>query len=158
MAKEIPIRCYGVSLIVCRKNRRASEILLLKRAPRYNGQWCQVAGGIEPGETAWQAAVREMKEETALVPERLYSADLLEKFYEMDKDAIWIAPVFVAFVPFRCSVVLNHEHTEYRWLSYRAALAMLPFPGQREILRAVRASFLKRRPATVLEIEVSSNP
>ncbi|WP_312882971.1 NUDIX domain-containing protein [Rhizobium etli] len=29
-----------------------------------SGEWCQIAGGIEHGETAWQAALREAKEET----------------------------------------------------------------------------------------------
>jgi dATP pyrophosphohydrolase len=129
------------------------ETLLLKRAKSQIGQWCQVAGGIESGETAWQAALREIREETALLPERLYSADLLERFYEIDKDAVWIAPVFVAFVKPADKVTINEVHTEYRWLSIRRALSLLPFPGQREILRQVRESFVRRMPPDMLQIQ-----
>jgi dihydroneopterin triphosphate diphosphatase len=156
MNHEIPIRCYGVSAIVVREHRKA-PFLLLKRAAVSNGQWCQVAGGIESEETAWQAAVREILEETALVPERLYSADLIENFYEVGKDAVWVAPVFVAFVKAAATVIINHEHTEYRWVSVRTANAMLPFPGQRDILTKVDAAFVKRTPIEVLRIKQYSS-
>jgi dATP pyrophosphohydrolase len=152
MPKEIPVRCYGVSAIVLRKNGRKNEVLLLKRATSSFGQWCQVAGGIEPGETAWQAALREIREETTLVPERLYSADLLEHFYETEKDAIWIAPVFVAFVGAGAKVQLNHEHSDYRWISFRKAIALVPFTGQKEILQNVERAFTKQEPLELLHI------
>ena len=151
MPKEIPVRCYGVSAIVLRRRLKV-ETLLLKRVRSFNGQWCQVAGGIESGETAWQAALREIREETQLVPETLYSADLLERFYEIEKDAIWIAPVFVAFVKPDAEVSINEEHSDYRWMSFRKALSILPFPGQREILRRVQESFVRRKPLDLLQI------
>lgn len=62
------------------------------------GIWCQIARKVEGGETAWQAALRELYEETDLAPDAFCSADICEQFYEADRDAITVAPVFVAFI------------------------------------------------------------
>lgn len=49
-----------------------------------------------------------MYEETNLASKRLYSADICEQFYEADRDAISILPVFVGFVDADATVVINH--------------------------------------------------
>ena len=46
--------------------RREGELLVLRRAPERLGYWSLVSGGIEPDETSWHAAVRELREETGL--------------------------------------------------------------------------------------------
>lgn len=115
---EIPIRSFLASLVAVRKTEAQYEILLLKRTQTLIGEWCQVAGSIEEGETAWQTALRELYEETGLQPNALYSADTCEQFYEADRDAITIAPVFVAFIDNSATVILNHEHSDYRWVSF----------------------------------------
>ena len=40
-----------------------------------------VSGGIEQGETATAAALREIREETGLSPSTFYLADAVETFY-----------------------------------------------------------------------------
>ncbi len=77
---EIPIRAFLVSLVVLRKTDARHEVLLLERTQTLVGEWCQVSGSIEEGETAWQAALRELNEETGLKPGALYSADTCEQF------------------------------------------------------------------------------
>jgi dATP pyrophosphohydrolase len=48
--QEIPIRSFGVSVIVLKNKTQSATILLLKRAERFlHGQWCQIAGGIKIG-------------------------------------------------------------------------------------------------------------
>ena len=60
-------------------NRKNKEIrfLLLKRAKTkiYEHLWQGVAGKIEAGETSWEAAIRELKEETGFEPVRMFVAD-----------------------------------------------------------------------------------
>ncbi|MFK0683034.1 NUDIX domain-containing protein [Ochrobactrum sp. BD67] len=59
----IPAKVHGVSLI-CRRERR---FLLVERGKEPWKGWLAFPGGsIEPGETPQQAAIRELKEETAL--------------------------------------------------------------------------------------------
>ena len=136
-----------------RKARTEYDVLLLRRTTRLIGEWCQIAGAIEEGETAWQAATRELSEETGLHAKELYSADICEQFYEADRDAITIIPVFVAFVDASQQVVINREHSEFCWVSFDKAVEMVPFAGQRHVLRHVEREFAKRQPSSHLRIE-----
>ncbi|WP_138935487.1 NUDIX hydrolase [Roseovarius arcticus] len=149
---EIPIRSFLASLVAIRKTEARHEVLLLKRTQTLIGEWCQVAGSIEEGETAWQTALRELNEETGLKPSALYSADTCEQFYEADRDAITIAPVFVAFIDASTTVSLNHEHSEYRWVSFGKAIEMVAFGGQRRVLSWIEDEFVKRTPSKHLLI------
>lgn len=152
---EIPIRSFSIAVVVLREVAGEAEILLLRRNHSLVGEWCQIAGAIEDGETAWQAALREMKEETGLVPKHLYSGDVCEEFYEADRDAITIAPVFVAYVDYDAPVVLNAEHSEYKWVSLEWAEDMVPFGGQRRVFRHIRQEFIIRDPSPHLKITVT---
>ena len=153
---EITIRARMASLVVLRGVGAECEVLLLRRAQTLAGTWCQVSGGIEEGETAWQTAVRELAEETGLTPASFYSADTCEQFYEAGRDAILLAPVFVAFVDENAKVVLNEEHSDYRWVSFADAVEMVTFGGQRRVLRWVEEEFVRRAPTEHLRIELPS--
>lgn len=149
---DIPVRCSAVSLVALRRTASGHEVLLLRRTRTLRGTWCQVAGAIEPGEAAWQAALRELDEETGLRPSALFSADICEQFYEPDRDAISLLPVFVALVPEEQGVVLNPEHDAFRWLSFDEAIGLVPFAGQRHVLRHVEQEFVRREPSPLLRI------
>lgn len=141
-----------------RTTTREHEVLLLRRTGTNAGEWSQIAGSIETGETAWRAALREMREETGLVPDSLYSADLCEQFYEIGTDSIWVAPIFVAYVDSEAAVRLNEEHSAYCWTSIGRAVDLLPFPGQKTMLMHIRHWFVEREPPRLLEIDTSGVP
>ncbi|MDP9587804.1 UNVERIFIED_ORG: dATP pyrophosphohydrolase [Shinella zoogloeoides] len=149
---EIPIRSFGVSVVLLRKAKSETEVLLLRRNHTLVDEWCQIAGGIEDGERAWETALREVKEETGLDCDRLYSADICEQFYEADRNAITMFPVFVGFVDAEAAVTINHEHSGFRWVSFASALTMVPFAGQRHVLRHVEAEFVHLQPVQHLLI------
>lgn len=149
---EIPVSAFIVSCVVLRMKGDLHEVLLLKRTQSLAGTWCQIAGKIEEGEAAWQAGLRELREETGLVPDRFYSADICEQFYEPDRDAITIAPVFVAFVDAAAQVALNHEHDAFMWVGFEEAREMVDFGGQRRVLRWIEDEFVTRAPSQHLLI------
>jgi dATP pyrophosphohydrolase len=150
--QDIPIRSFAVSVVVIRRSTADAEVLLLRRTRSLAGEWCQIAGAVEPGETAWQAALRESREETGLVLERLYSADICEQFYEADRDAISLLPVFVGIAAPDAAVRLNPEHSAFRWVGFGEAAGMVPFAGQRHVLRHVEREFVAREPSRWLLI------
>lgn len=147
---EIPIRSVAVSVVVLKPNGSEHQVLLLRRTRSLIGEWCQIAGAIEEGETAWQAALRETREETGLALARLYSADICEQFYEADRDAISLLPVFVGYPRPGDVVRLNAEHSEFRWVKFDEALQMVPFAGQRDVLRHIEREFVAREPNRLL--------
>lgn len=89
---------------------------------------------------------RENKEETGLTLQRLYSADICEQFYEADRDAISLLPVFVGFAGSTETVRLNAEHSEFQWVPFDQAVNMVPFAGQRNVLRHVQKEFVEQEP------------
>ena len=78
---DLPMRCRAVAVVVLRDT---GQVLLLKRSKGFlAGHWCQVTGSLEEGETAAQAAAREVMEETGLRPLKLYTADFCDHFYNL---------------------------------------------------------------------------
>ncbi|MDF4853379.1 NUDIX domain-containing protein, partial [Vibrio parahaemolyticus] len=127
----IPIQATHVSGVVISRIDGVDKILLLKRVK--GGYWCHVAGGVEAGETGWQTILRELKEETQIDHVELHKADFLEQFYEAKENRILVIPCFVLFCPPNQPVVLNEEHTEYRWCSLEEAKQLTPFANQHHL-------------------------
>jgi dATP pyrophosphohydrolase len=128
-----------VSLVDVYVLRRASEglrCLALRRAAggRCPGSWETVHGHIEEGERPWEAATRELEEETGLTPERLYNLSRVETFYQHRKDEVALVPVFVAFVPPEAPVRLGSEHDSFEWLAPADAGARFAWPRERRAL------------------------
>ena len=122
---------------IARQTDQGIEFLLLLRsdAKIYAGTWRMVGGKLKDDETAWQAALREVKEETSLDVRSLFTVPYVNRFYEWRHDRINDIPVFVALVG-DGDPVLDDEHTDFAWLSASKAVEKLSWPGQREGLMA----------------------
>ena len=112
--------------------------LVLKRAKTkmYEHIWQGVAGKIEDGETSWEAATRELKEETGLAPIKMFVADHVSKFYETNGDRINLVPVFGIEVDSN-SVKISQEHCDYKWVDLNGSLDLLVWRGQKEAVQVV---------------------
>nr|WP_246729074.1 NUDIX domain-containing protein [Rhizobium leguminosarum] len=91
-------------------------------------------------------SVARVREETGLICDFLYSADICEQFYEADRNAISMLPVFVGVVDAEQTVSINDEHSEFQWVSFAEAMEMVPFAGQRHVLKHIEAEFVNREP------------
>jgi len=122
------------------------EFLLLKRSPDeyYPNFWQMVSGKIKENETAYNAALRELKEETNLIPVKLWVAPTVNSFYAPDKDYICVLPVFAAKVKYDCEVKLSKEHTDYKWVNPEEAKQLLAWNGQRESVDVIIDYFNNR--------------
>lgn len=102
-------------------------------------------GGVEPGENAVATARRELREETGLEAETLYTAGYLDAFYDPVKDKIVHVPFFVA----RCEtgdVVVDPAHDAHRWAGFEETERLLTFAAQRRVLPEIRRSFVDGDP------------
>ncbi len=109
------------------------ETLLLRRSPtvRCTGAWESVHGHIEAGETAVEAADRELFEETGLTVQRLYNLSRAEFFYLHHTDEVALIPAFAGIVDPAAAVILSAEHDDYRWAGITEALGVLAWPRER---------------------------
>ena len=145
---NIRVNCSVASAVILEQNAQNPKVLLLRRSSaQLRNEWCHVAGGIETGETAWQAALREIDEETGLSVRRLFSGDYTEQFYDVERNVIQIVPAFVAFVDSSQPVRLNSEHSEFRWVTFAEATQMVPFGSQRRLYEEIRGEFVEREPS-----------
>jgi len=135
------VTTFRVTFVDVYPLRRAGstlEVVALRRAPggRCSGAWEVVHGSIEEGETPHQAALRELREETGLAPERLYNLSRVETFYRHRVDEVAFIPVFAAFVQ-DPAVRLSSEHDAFEWLSFPAARERLAWPRERRALKDI---------------------
>ena len=127
-----------VDVFVIRAVGARWKVLLLRRGAgtRSPGSWEVVHGRIEPGEKPAEAARRELREETGLEVERLYSLTV-NPFYLAASDTVQLAVAFVAFVG-SPHVTVGEEHDAYEWLSVAVATKRFTWPRDVEGLAHAR--------------------
>ena len=130
---------------------RSWRVLVLQRSltTRCPGAWETVHGRLEHGETPHAAAIRELREETGLAPDRLYNVTP-HGFYLHKQATVAIAVVFCAFVTGTPRITLGEEHSRCQWLSRADAMKRFVWPAEREHLARAWA-LLKRGHAGPVE-------
>lgn len=143
------VRYDMVNCFVTGQGSGQQEFLQLRRAPGNSlaGAWSIVRGKIKPGETAWQAALRELREETGLLPLEFFQLDTLDTFYLAADDTVWNCPGFCAIVPTDAAIILNHEHDAYRWVARSNIDRDFLWPGERLQLAELCREVLDAGPA-----------
>lgn len=123
------------------------EFLLLKRAPYqyYPNLWQMVSGKIKDDEKAYETALREIKEETGLIPEKIWIAPNINSFYSPDDEYISLIPVFAAKVDYQSQIKISTEHVEYKWLKPVDARNLLAWEGQRKSVDLITEYFFHRK-------------
>jgi dATP pyrophosphohydrolase len=129
------LRVGVVDVYVIRPYRPEWLVLALQRGPntRCPASWETVHGRIEAGETPENAAVREVREETGLAVDRLYSITC-QPFYLHSIGVVQMAVVFAAFVLEDSDVRLGDEHVRHEWLTLPDAATRFTWPREREAL------------------------
>jgi dATP pyrophosphohydrolase len=154
------ITCY-----VARKSAAtgAYEFLQLRRAPGdyMGGTWAAISGCIEPGETAWHAALRELREEAGLTPTDFYRLAIVNSFYIASHDTLWHAILFLAIVDADADVVLNEENDAVRWTPRSRADEQFMWPTDRAAIAEICRDILddgQARPYLRIPLDGSNWP
>lgn len=136
--------------VVLFRRKNEPEFLVLQRSDDetiYPGLWQIVSGGIEPGEKAYEAALREVMEETGFKPLGLYNTPLTNTFYFFTNDSVNLSPVFAAEVDPDEKVKLSDEHKDFRWLVKEEAISLLVWPGQKNAIDIINEYIVRRNPS-----------
>jgi len=104
--------------------------------------WQFIAGGGEDDETPLEAAKREAYEEAGLEHELELNPLLYNEMLPVEEVSGNIWGDEVKFIPNHCFSVkvsvrrlkLSKEHTEYKWLKYEEAIALLKWEGNKKAL------------------------
>lgn len=134
------------------------EFLLLKRSNDdliFPGLWQMVSGSIDGNETAYNAALRELKEETGLIPELFWIVPNVNSFYSQKKDEIHLVPVFAAKVNSNSVVKLSVEHSEFKWVKKEEAKKLLAWDGQKKSIDIITDYYYNHsNELSLLEIKI----
>ena len=101
---------------------------------RCPASWEIVHGHIDADEEPEEAAVRELREETGLSADRLYSVRV-QPIYIVKTHTVQIGVGFAALVAPGSAVTLGAEHMAHAWLPIDEAMARYSWPAERAGLR-----------------------
>ncbi len=143
-----------VAIYIARYCNEAWSYLVMHRIPDKGNFWQPVTGGVEYGEEPYDAARREMIEETGIEPLEFHSlgysftypiAGWWKKIHDWDADTM-TEHVFYAIVDGDAEPKLSpDEHDCYQWLTLDDAVAILHWDDNRDSLRRVDAVLSKRQ-------------
>jgi 8-oxo-dGTP pyrophosphatase MutT (NUDIX family) len=136
-------REFSAGFILFRNTPGGRVYLLLD----YGRHWDYAKGHLEEGETAWKAAVRELREETGIRKvDRVGRFKMEMHYFFFSPKKGRIAKTVTYFLGHTtCETVkVSDEHEGYEWLGYDEAMARLTFDNAREILAAAEA-FMRSR-------------
>jgi 8-oxo-dGTP diphosphatase len=131
------VAVIGVVKLDNNDNDRDDCILLLKRNAQRRtspNKWQTPSGFIKEGESAEEAVLREVKEETALDGTIKKSGTAFEV---VDEWARWIIVPFLILVKSDKVVIDSREHSEFRWVKVNEVSSFECVKGIDEDLKAV---------------------
>jgi type II secretory ATPase GspE/PulE/Tfp pilus assembly ATPase PilB-like protein/8-oxo-dGTP pyrophosphatase MutT (NUDIX family) len=125
-----------IEIFVIRHNGGDWRVLALQRAAdgKRPGSWETVYGKIDAREKPEKAALRELREETALEPESLYNITV-SSFYLHASNTVQMCMTFAAFVAADSEITLSEEHQRFEWLSIDDACDRFTWPREAHALR-----------------------
>ena len=136
----------GVFLVVYRKEKGKIFYLVLKRKLHWKG-WEFPKGGVEAGESLFNAVKRELKEETGLEPKKIVNMKISGKFLypKLFKDRPGIKgmawKLFAVEVKRKKVKIDKLEHSGYKWLEFKEAYKKLSFNDKKKCLKLVNDRF-----------------
>ena len=127
---------------------RDGKVLIVRRArPPAGGLYTLPGGGVEPGETLFEAVMREVREETALKVEPVGIAGYREA---IGRDAAGRVERHYVILPFAArwlagEPVLNEELSEAMWLDPPDIACLETTAGLAEIIAAAMTLLASRK-------------
>jgi len=120
--------------IVLFRNASSKNEFLLLNYPQ--GHWDFVKGKVEDGETLYETASRETKEETGISDIEFIDGfeEYVEYNFRFKNEDIHKTVVFFLAKTNEKKITLSHEHNDFVWLEYDDALKKTTFRNAKNVL------------------------
>lgn len=119
-------------------NARPQFLVLRRRADSPQGDlWQSIHTRVSNGETAIEAARRDVQSSTGLIPVQFYTADYIAQFYDHASDSIVLAPTLAALVNPKSTVSVGAEFSDYAWCDLEETTSRLLYSAQRWAVRHI---------------------
>jgi len=136
------IKETSAGIVIFRKEN-SKNLFLLLRYP--SGHWDFVKGKMEKDESTRETAVRETKEETGIK-----DVSFLENFeewinynFQYQGELVQKKVVFFLAETKTKEIEISHEHLEYIWMDYNAAMEKTTFDNAKTVLTRAQTLLTK---------------
>ena len=128
----------SAGIVLFRKDNSKILFLLLHYP---SGHWDFVKGKMEKGESSYQTAIRETREETGITD--IVFLDNFEEWIEYNfqyqGELVHKKVVFYLAETKSKEVSISHEHLDYTWMDYQTAMEKTTFDNAKSILTKSRS-------------------
>ena len=123
----------SAGIVLFRSDSNKNEFLLLNYP---QGHWDFIKGKVEPGETPYETASRETKEETGILDIEFIDGfeESVEYNFRFKNEDIHKTVVFFLAKTNEKKITLSHEHSDFVWLEYDDALKKTTFRNAKNVL------------------------
>jgi len=123
----------SAGIVLFRSDSNKNEFLLLNYP---QGHWDFIKGKVEPGETPYETASRETKEETGISDIEFIDGfeESVEYNFRFKNEDIHKTVVFFLAKTNEKKISLSHEHNDFVWLEYDNALKKTTFRNAKNVL------------------------
>ena len=121
--------------IVIFRRENSKILFLLLHYP--SGHWDFVKGKMEKGETKYETAIRETKEETGISDVTIMDnfEEWIEYNFQFQKELIHKKVIFFLGETKTKEVLISHEHLDFTWMDFDAAINKTTFDNAKKVLR-----------------------
>jgi len=135
--EELPIKVQGIVYKV--KKDGTLFVLCLKRSLQDGGFWHILTGTLEANESLTECLVREAKEEIGVSNVKSISKEIHRFLWEKHGVPVWVFTYAVKID--ESPIILNSEHTEYKWLDLKQAIELVKFDSTKEAIETFQSSY-----------------
>tara|TARA_B100000745_G_scaffold298199_1_gene246416 strand:- start:1273 stop:1707 length:435 start_codon:yes stop_codon:yes gene_type:complete len=138
------IQDYSYGVIPVRKEGDEWKVFVLHQISKADTYWTFPKGHPEEGETQEESALRELHEETALVPGKLEKEKTFDQQYHFMQNGIRIhkhVSYYIGYIDNPAFTMQEEEVLDARWCTFAEARVLLTYDLAKELLDEV-AQFL----------------
>lgn len=130
MNEQLPIKAQ---VLVYKRVEQNIFVLCLKRSQIDGGFWHILTGTMEMNETLTECIYRETKEEIGIDNILYLSKELNKHIWHKNNLPIWIIE-YAMEISNSDKIILNNEHSEFKWLKQNDALMLLEKDSAKKLL------------------------